>query len=262
MNRPSSPTGVTLRVLPNARIIVLTLVALPLLLGLGFWQLDRAAQKRAMEASLARQQAEPPAELNSDNVEVLPVYRRVIARGQFDNEHTWLLDNKQRQGRVGYEVVTPFDLAAGGTVLVNRGWLLGTGDRQQLPAIPAVAGERTLFAQLAAPSEHPLLDASSDSDNWPRVVMTIEPAPMGEQLGRTLATRYLKLDASSPGAFETGWQAVNMSAQKHTGYAVQWFAMALALVIWFMIANTNVVALWRARREKPGVEHTERKRHE
>lgn len=250
MNRPSPRARVKLRVLPNIRITLLTLVALPLLLGLGFWQLDRAAQKQALEAGLARQQAEAPTELTRANLDELPVYRRVIARGRFDNEHTWLLDNKQRRGRVGYEVITPFELATGGRVLVNRGWLPGTGDRQQLPAVPAVEGERTLFAQLAAVSDHPLLDASSESTTWPRVVMAIEPAAMGEQLGRPLAARYLKLDASSPGAFETGWQAVNMSAQKHTGYAVQWFAMALALAIWFVVANTNVVAWWRSRREK------------
>jgi cytochrome oxidase assembly protein ShyY1 len=72
---------------------------------------------------------------------------------------------------------------------------------------------------------------------------------MAVQSGQALAAHYLKLDDSSPGAFETGWQPVTMSAQKHIGYAVQWFALALALVIWFAIANSNLVSYWRNRRQ-------------
>jgi len=251
VNRPPSCADNPLRVQLNIPIAVLTLVILPLLVGLGFWQLDRAAQKRSLEERLAHQQAEPPMALTPANMTTLPVYRRVIAEGHFDNEHTWLLDNKQRQGRVGYEVVTPFKFSQGGAVLINRGWVAGTGDRRQLPPIPTVEGEQTLFAQLVAVSEHPLLNAHSTAVDWPRVVMAIEPVIMAEQWGQSLlADRYLQLDASSAGALETTWPLMNMSAQKHTGYAVQWFAMAFALVIWFVVANTNVLVWWRARKER------------
>ena len=247
MNK-SPAAEVRLRILPNLRIILVTLLALPALLGLGFWQLDRAAQKDAIAASIGRQQSQPPVPLTADTHAELSVYRRVIAQGEFDNEHTWLLDNKQRHGQVGYEVISPFVLEGGGTILVNRGWLPGTGDRQRLPEIAAVAGERTIFAELAAESNHPLLNASSKNPDWPRVIMAIEVEAMAGQLDQPLLNGYLKLDESSPGAFASDWRAVTMSAQKHTGYAVQWFAMALALVLWFVYANTNVVAWWRYRR--------------
>ncbi|WP_157960412.1 SURF1 family protein [Marinimicrobium alkaliphilum] len=250
---------VRLRLAISWKITLLTLLALPLLLSLGFWQLDRAAEKRALEAAFDAQRQAPPVELTRAEAADLARYQRVIVRGEFDNEHTWLLDNKQRSGRVGYEVVTPLVLEDGARILVNRGWIPSTGNRQQLPEVPAVAGERTLFAQVAEVSDHPMLDAHSDSRGWPKVILQIEPVTMGRQLGQRLAPFYLLIDDNSAGAFETRWQAVNMSTETHIGYAVQWFAMALALSIWFVFANSNVLAWWRSRR-KPAINRMTHKR--
>jgi cytochrome oxidase assembly protein ShyY1 len=229
----------------NRKLTLFTLLALPLLLSLGFWQLDRAAEKRALEAAYVEQQAQPPSQLDAHNMASLPDHRRVLLQGQFDADHTWLLDNKQRDGRVGYEVVTPFKLTDGSLILVNRGWLPGSRQRAQLPPIPALSGEQMLFGELVSASKHPLLDGATTQTDWPRVVMALDPVAMSEQLGKVLPARYLRLDDSSPGALVTQWQAVNVSSAKHSGYAFQWFGMALALVIWFIVANTKVLHTWR-----------------
>lgn len=248
--RPSLSTSkpVSFAFALNGKMAVLILLALPLLLSLGFWQLDRAAQKRALEAGFAEQQARAPMLLKDKDITQLPLYQRIIAEGQFDNEHTWLLDNKQRRGRVGYEVVSPFVLTDGRIILVNRGWLAASTSRAELPVIAEVAGTKTIFAELVDVSEHPLLDATHTADEWPRVVMAIELQAMASQLAKPLAPRYLRLDDSSAGAFETDWQAMQMGSQKHVGYAVQWFAMALALCIWFVFANSNLVVWWKSHR--------------
>lgn len=229
----------------NRKLTLFTLLALPLLISLGFWQLDRAAEKRALEAAYIEQQAQPPSQLNSRNLDTLPDYRRVMAQGQFDADHTWLLDNKQRDGRVGYEVVTPFILNDGSLILVNRGWLASTAQRAQLPPVPVLLGEQMLFGELVSASEHPLLDGESQAIDWPRVVMALDPVAMGAQVDRKFPVRYLRLDDSSPGALVTQWQAVNVSSAKHSGYAFQWFGMAVALIIWFVVANTKVLHTWR-----------------
>ena len=80
--------------------------------------------------------------------------------------------------------------------------------------------------------------------------MAIDVEDMNAQLQKDLLPRYVRLDEGSPGAFVTGWQAVNMTPEKHIGYAFQWFAMAFALVIWFVFANSNLVEYWRSRRQK------------
>jgi surfeit locus 1 family protein len=229
----------------NRKLTLFTLFALPILISLGVWQWQRAAEKHALELAYDEQQAQPPISLNGSNISVLTDFHRVMAQGQFDHEHTWLLDNKQREGRVGYEVVTPFELEDGGLILVNRGWLVGSSERQVLPVIPAVEGPQTLFGTWIAASQHPLLDGRSLDKSWPRIVMAIDPAAMEQQLGQPLAERYLLLDESSPGALITAAPIVNTSSAKHLGYAFQWFGMALALVIWFIVANTDILRRWR-----------------
>jgi cytochrome oxidase assembly protein ShyY1 len=52
----------------------------------------------------------------------------------------------------------------------------------------------------------------------------------------------LRLDQDSIGALKTGWTTVAVKPEKHVGYAVQWFAMAITLLIMTIIANSNVVS--------------------
>lgn len=232
----------------NWKVTLLCLLVWPFLLALGFWQLDRAGDKRQLQAHLEAQQAQPPASLSQLPITDLQDYRRVIARGSFDPERSWLLDNRQRNGRVGYEVIAPFYLLEGGVILVNRGWIAAGDSRANRPATNVPKGELSLFADLISPSEHPLLDAQSDEAGWPKVIMAIEPQTMARQLGKPLAPRYLRLDDASPGALITDWQDLSVSVQKHQGYAFQWFAMAFALALWFVFANSN---LWQVLRRQP-----------
>lgn len=244
MNPVAKPTAESLFT-ASRKLTLFTLIGLPILLSLGTWQLNRAAEKRVLEAAYAEQQAQPPSQLSKENLLTLPDHRRVFVQGHFDGDHTWLLDNKQRRGRVGYEVVAPFYLQEGGQILVNRGWLAGNDRRENLPDIPAVAGTQMLFGEVVSVSTHPLLDGASDRADWPRVIMAIEPAVMAQQLNQPLPERYLRLDDTSPGALVTEWQTVNISSDKHSGYAFQWFGMAFALAVWFVVANTKVLHTWR-----------------
>lgn len=80
--------------------------------------------------------------------------------------------------------------------------------------------------------------------------MALDTEAMAVQLGRPLANRVVQLDDASPGALVTDWQPIPVSAAKHRGYAFQWFAMALALCIWFVVANTNLLHTWRRSRQE------------
>ncbi|HUQ24827.1 MAG TPA: SURF1 family protein [Burkholderiales bacterium] len=87
---------------PRLWALGLALAACAAGIALGNWQSRRAEEKRAAAAALES--------------------KRVSLRGVFRAELTVLLDNKIRDPRVGYEVVTPLRLADGAHVLVNRGW--------------------------------------------------------------------------------------------------------------------------------------------
>jgi surfeit locus 1 family protein len=234
----------------RVKLALLTLFVLPILISLGVWQLNRAAEKEALDQQYHTQQQLPPVALDAEILAQLSDFRRIVAEGKFDGDHTWLLDNKQRGGRVGFEVISPFQLSDGTWLLVNRGWIAGTGQRDQLPAIPQLSGTQTLFGQIVSLSHHPLLDASAQTDEWPRIIMALDTWAMSAQLERPLANRIVQLDEASPGALTTDWQPIPLSATKHRGYAFQWFAMALALCIWFVVVNTNLLHTWRSSRQK------------
>ena len=49
----------------------------------------------------------------------------------------------------------------------------------------------------------------------------------------------VRIDAGEPGALQVDWQVVNMSPQTHQGYAVQWFAMAAVLLVFYLFRSSN-----------------------
>lgn len=237
---------------PNWPLLLFGVVMLPVLVVLGFWQLARAEEKRELQAVLDQRQTQAPIEWVGQ--QALPTYTQLYADGRF-LAPVWLLDNRQRDGRVGYEVVQLFEREDGKKVLVNRGWLPAESTRQQLPVVPLTEATLTLFAAVAPLSDHPLLDSDAPQGAWPRIITEIEPAKLFASLDFDSSTDsvtdyYLNIDAASSGALRTGWTLVNMSAAKHTGYAVQWFAMAIALLLLTLWANTNLGGLLQRRKNK------------
>lgn len=239
----------TFRWTPNPPLLVLAILLFPVLVSLGIWQLGRAEEKRNIEAMLNERQSQPPVNLVQQTQ--MPPFTRVIVQGAFDNSRIWLVDNRQRDGRPGFEVVQPFVVSTGLEVLINRGWLPAPEKREQLPDIKLLEGNQTIFASVVMPTHHPMLSAKSKEPGWPKIITQIIPEEMQVQSEMT-PDYYLNIDPASPGALRTEWQAVNMKSSKHTGYAVQWFAMAFVLLILSVFANSNLASIWRQRRIQRG----------
>ncbi len=77
-------------------------------------------------------------------------------------------------------------------------------------------------------------------NQWPARVGWISAARAEELFGQEFFPYQLRLDQDSPGALQTGWATVSVQPAKHTGYAVQWFVMALVLLIMTVVANSNL----------------------
>lgn len=225
----------------NWKLMVFVLCLLPVTTGLGFWQLQRADEKRQLLAEFEQRRDSPAKSLADLTISDGVSYRRVIARGRYDNDRTVLLANRIRRGRYGYEVVTPFDIEGSGWVLVNRGWVAGSLDRQELPGIPEVTGEVQISGYLyRSPGNHFTVGEEQWRGGWPEVAQNLEFDRLSQRLGLALPTYSLRLEASAPGALATGWDVVNVEPQRHTAYAVQWFALSLALVVLSLFANSNL----------------------
>lgn len=237
---------------PNRGVLALVVLFLPLTVALGFWQLDRAAYKQQLVNDYRLRAEAPPrpllqVDLESDNGD--HDYRRVEARGVFDNQRTLLLDGRIREGRPGYEVVVPFRLADGRWLLVNRGWIAGSLNRAELPVVPPVTGEVVVTGYLYRPPGEPFtLGDEIWLETWPQVLQNLDPAWLSEQLSLPLPDYRLRL-APGIGALEADWDVVSVQPDKHTAYAVQWFAMALALAVLAVFANSNLASLLSRHKE-------------
>ena len=212
--------------------IVPTLVVallLPLLVCLGFWQLSRGAEKSVLLQTYAeRRAAEPMAstELQYTND---PAFRRVRLHGQFDAEHSLLLDNSQRNGKVGVELLQPFhDQATGLWLLVNRGWLPWP-ERRTPPQFKTSTEAVSLDAWVYVPPGATFqLHADPATLTWPKLITAVEPTRLWAALNREGFAYELRAE-TGPATYQADWPVVATGPEKHIAYAVQWFAMAIAL---------------------------------
>ena len=227
---------------PNKKLLLLSLCLFPLLITLGFWQLDRAEQKqRILDQYNANQQAAPASVsdmLGATNLQ----YRSAWLRGGLDSSRRIILDNRVKNGRPGYEILEAMVVEGlEAKVLVNRGWVPASLDRNQLPEVASVDGVVQLRGALYQTlGGYRLDDGISRVAQWPVRVGWISAARAEELFGEPFAPYQLRLDQSSLGALQTGWATVSVQPAKHTGYAVQWFVMAVVLLIMTVIANSNL----------------------
>lgn len=221
------------------------LLLLPLLLGLGIWQTERAAAKQALVEQRAAGEAVAPLDLNRPAVlTAADRYRPAQVTGRYRDDQQWLLDNRVFHGQPGYHVFTPFlvEGRADAVLLVQRGWVAVGESREFLPRLPMPEGRLTLSGRLDRPAsvglvigEVPLQSIES------RVrVQALDLADLAAARQLPLLPYALVLDEGGPGGLQYDWSPIPpMGPEKHLGYAVQWFGLAVALLIIYLGVNTR-----------------------
>jgi cytochrome oxidase assembly protein ShyY1 len=243
---------------PNSKILLFALFFLPLLVSLGFWQLQRAEEKQQILDRYQTNRQLPPLtlarELDSDRDQQ---YRRAQLEVEIDNSRVIILDNRVKYGRPGYEILQVARLSGEPSglskkLLVNRGWVPASLDRNQLPDYPTMDGSlplrgflyRTLRGGYQLDDGITTLETGATRVGW----ISVERA---ERLwGEDFFPYQLRLDRDSLAALDTGWPTVSVQPQKHTAYAVQWFAMALTLLLLTFTANSNLMSLLTSSRSE------------
>ncbi|OGT58561.1 MAG: hypothetical protein A3F14_01580 [Gammaproteobacteria bacterium RIFCSPHIGHO2_12_FULL_43_28] len=229
----------------NWKLALLALFFICLFASLCNWQLSRAKQKEALLASFTeRTKAAPLSASALDQNSDLRFFRTNLS-GRFDNEHTFLLDNKIFHGTIGYEVYTLF-FADGlkPPILIDRGFVPITKSRGELPVIKPITGHITVSGMLNLPPAYVALGAISESTqaNWPLRVEYIDRRELSNLLNMNIFPFVLLLSPKHLAAYDVEWQVVTMNPERHRGYALQWFAFALTLLILFVVLNIERAA--------------------
>lgn len=222
---------------------------LPLLIYLGLWQLDRYDIKREMVQEQADNQARPITEINRiDQIGSMGRGRSVSMTGEFDLQHQILLINRKHAGRPGFEVFTPFRLDAGDSILVNRGWVADLTGQDFIPELPGVAGKIQLQGLLDTPPTIGIKLGTPQAGDlgWPRKVLYMEMEWLGQELQLKLPGYTLLQVSPEEQGFVRNWQEHfnnpgGMPAERHMSYAIQWFALALALLVIYIVVNMKKI---------------------
>ena len=214
---------------------VAALLAIALTLALGNWQSRRAEEKLALGRELDQGEqyallALPPRRILAQDYG----FRRISARGEYSAGHTILLDNKVLRGVAGYQVLTPLKIAGGDTyVLVNRGWVAAGTRRDSLPQIETPAGVQTVEGIAVVPSNRILeLDAKTEEGAvWQNLVL----ARYAKWSGLSLQPIVLQQTSGAADRLERIWPRPDTGADKHRGYAFQWYALATLILILYVV---------------------------
>jgi surfeit locus 1 family protein len=225
---------------PRLFTTLLAIVLIALLISLGRWQLRRADEKRVLFDSFAAgTDATQTIELRTPPVRR---YQHVGASGHYDPTRQILIDNMVNADRAGYFVITPFALAGGGWVLVNRGWVPLGASRAERPAIPVSSDVRQVRGR-ADNMPSPGIQMGTKAllaPPYPVVAAFPSRNEIARLLGEsswTSATDLVLLDPGEPDGYVRDWSPPGFPPMRHIGYAVQWFALALTLFILWVVTN-------------------------
>jgi surfeit locus 1 family protein len=224
---------------------LLTLAALALLVSLGNWQLERLAWKTELIATATQRPSGPVEDLPApDNWSTLDIpshqYRPFRLTGSFLHDKqalvfTSLSDANGPHNGPGYWVVTPFALACGGTVLVNRGFI---PDERNTPPDPGESptGEPVTVEGLLRPDDVRNFFTPADKpDSNLFFARNIESIASAKHLPGPVAPFTIDLLASEtpPGGLPQAGETRMAFTNNHLGYALTWYGLAAALVAVF-----------------------------
>ena len=212
---------------------------------LGFWQLDRAEQKRVLFADFEKRQSSPVLKLDYTNISQFEkedlLWRPIEANGEFLEQYQILLDNQVEQGQAGYFVYTPFKLEqSNSVVLINRGWVSTTNDRQSSPELINTSGPVAITGVIKGEPKTGMLLKDSMPEKVTDNVYRVQKINLKElqDLTRTkLAPYIIRLSPGSKYGYRREWQPPGSGVSMHMGYAFQWFAFAAVLLVIYLALN-------------------------
>ena len=224
---------------------LLALTVIALFARLGWWQLDRMHQKQAMldAVHLVLQQRQAQSLAVAATPARHASYDWSAGSGHFADLPPVLLDNQMADGHgvaagAGVRAYRVFQPDDGMPLLVELGWLPLPGNRS-LPSVPPL-GLRQVRGLLVPPPSSGLAQApAARQADGTLLAVSLLPDALREPLHlKALAPRVLKLDpeqalpASGP-AYVRNLDILpnTLPPERHLGYAVQWFGLALAVLV-------------------------------
>lgn len=237
MNQMPSVPCFNFRFTPSWLMLFVTALFVALFIRLGLWQLQRADEKEKMLQAQTAQLRKSPIDWEA-GASFPKQYQKIKVQGHYLDE-VFLLDNQHHQHQFGYNVLSPLVLATGQIMLVDRGFVLGDPQRRHFPQIKSPKETISLSGTAYFPSKNPWLlgELSEKKEGNLTIIEAIDVKLLGKILQKEVVPFIMRLDQEEPYGYLRLWAIVSMPPARHKAYALQWFAMALVIVIIFVALN-------------------------
>ena len=230
---------------PRLITSLITLVFFILFLSLGFWQIDRAEQKRSQHSFFEKRQIKEAVNLDRNMIKNTGIadliWRKVNATGNFLEQHQILLDNQVHAGQAGYYVYTPFRLEdSEDIILVNRGWVTANNDRNLRPRLIIADGMININGVIKEEPRTGVLLTKEHVEKLSETITRVQRLTIAEVSDITkikLLPFIMRLSSESKHGYTKKQQPHNSGEHVHMGYAYQWFAFAATLLVIYLIIN-------------------------
>lgn len=227
-------------------------IAFYALLSLGFWQLDRAEQKRIRQQTIGDRLSARPTPLEELDLSDgrPPEFSRVLLEGEYLTNRSVFLVNKFYQGQPGYEVFTVFKLkSTARTVIISRGWVAAGRSLKEPPNIDTPEGPVSITGIIHVPATRSFFIEQEIAEmNWPLRLHQLNIEKLASRLELPVFPFSVRLDRDSQGLLQSNWPTVDTRAERSTSYAWQWFGMAGILLLVTLVRSTNVADWLRSMR--------------
>lgn len=197
----------------------------------GVWQTGRGHAKEMLRDRYEAMLRDAPVTLDGSAGEAAALdLRRVSVRGRWLAERTVFLDNRVLHGRAGFHVLTPLKIAGSERLLlVNRGWVAVGADRTQLPTAPTPA-EAVSVEGIARTLPDAAFRLGEDAPGS-RIWQSIEAGRVAQAFGPAMLPLVVQQTSDSADGLVREWDRPDFGIDKHRGYALQWFGLALVSVV-------------------------------
>lgn len=235
----------------NLIIVICVLFAFSGLIRLGLWQLDRAQEKIETQETfqeLSEQEATP--------IENVPVAgrefdaiqhqnRQVGITGQYLNGNSIFLIYQTYEEQLGFEIITPFKLSTADLIImVSRGWSGISSEEELARVLPKIYEELNLQGQIYVPTEKESARTNNiENISWPLTTRYLNINEIAGNFDSPVFPYVVRLGIEQPGVLVRHWPAVSSDTSQNFSYALQWFSMALALLMVALVLSSNILLL-------------------
>jgi surfeit locus 1 family protein len=218
-----------------------TLCMLAVFVSLGQWQQGKGERLQAQRDQYERRSALAPISVSGSVLVDAIAFDNlpITARGEYQAKEQFYLDNRQEEGVAGFQVVTPLKLEGSTTrLLVNRGWMAWPGKRGVVPQVAVPQGIVKVTGLASRPADKKFLLMTDPGDERARLWMQVDLQRVRSHIAAPIQPIVLLQHSSDASdTLVRHWPAPQDRVAMHKGYALQWFGMAIALVVFFVFAS-------------------------